>query len=205
MGMLRLGGVGRVCGMMPYERLEAWKAAHRLALEVYRVTDGWPQTERYELTSQLRRAALSIPSNMAEGLARRGPRELRRYLDISFGSLSEISYLLLFARERGLLALEEWESLEELRDRTGRLAWGLLRSAARAVTRTPCLHRAPGGPGAGGGRRAGPARVGPRGGRGLWAGRGRGGGGGAAPRVCAGRGGGPGGSWVPLAAQWGGG
>jgi four helix bundle protein len=119
--------------MMPYEKLEVWKAAHQLALEIYRVSDGWPWSERYELTTQLRRAALSIPTNIAEGRARRGPRELRRYLDISLGSLSEISYLLFFARERGLLSEGDWEPLEELKNRVGRLIWGLLRSTLRAA------------------------------------------------------------------------
>ena len=52
---------------MPYERFEAWKATHELALEVYRITELWPRSERYELTSQTRRAPLSAPTNIAEG------------------------------------------------------------------------------------------------------------------------------------------
>src|SRR5689334_9341576 len=59
--------------MMPYEKLLAWKVAHDLALEMYRVTEGWPRSERYGLTSQARRAALSIPTNIAEGVAKAGP------------------------------------------------------------------------------------------------------------------------------------
>jgi four helix bundle protein len=77
--------------MAPYERFDAWKAAHHLALRVYKVTDGWPQNERYGLTIQIRRAALSAPTNIAEGSAKRGSREFRRYLDIALGSLSEVS------------------------------------------------------------------------------------------------------------------
>lgn len=117
--------------MMPYQRLEAWRLAHQLALEVYRVTDAWPRTERYELISQVRRAGLSVPCNIAEGRARRGPRELRKYLDIALGSLSELSYLLLFARDRGLLAQSDWEVLDAVRDQVGKLIWGLLRSITR--------------------------------------------------------------------------
>jgi len=60
--------------MMPYERYEAWKVAHELVLEIYRITDQWPACERYQLTAQIRRAALSVPTNIAEGAAKRGPR-----------------------------------------------------------------------------------------------------------------------------------
>jgi four helix bundle protein len=87
-------------GMIAHERLEAWRWAHRLALEVYNATDRWPRSEMYGLTSQARRAAISIPANIAEGAARRGPREFARYLNISLGSLAELSYLLLFSRDR---------------------------------------------------------------------------------------------------------
>ena len=114
--------------MLPYERFEAWKLAHKLALEIHRATDKWPASERYQLTSQIRRAALSIPTNIAEGAAKRGPREFRRYLDIARGSLSELSYLLRFSRDRGILDDETFSSLEELRDRAGKVTWGLYRS-----------------------------------------------------------------------------
>ena len=74
--------------MVPYERFDAWKMSHQLALRVHWLTANWPVQERYGLTAQIRRAALSAPTNIAEGSAKRGPREFRRYLDISLGSLS---------------------------------------------------------------------------------------------------------------------
>jgi four helix bundle protein len=111
--------------MMPYEKFEAWQVAHRLALEIYRVTDHWPKEERFGLTIQLRRAALSAPTNIAEGAAKRGNREFRRFLDIALGSLSEVAYLLRFSRDRGLLAPDSWLELETLRNRTGQLTWRL--------------------------------------------------------------------------------
>jgi four helix bundle protein len=114
--------------MMPYERYEAWKAAHKLALEVYKITDQWPTHERYQLTAQIRRAALSVPTNIAEGAAKRGPREFRRYLDIARGSLSEVSYLLRFSKDRGILDSESFLIVHELRDRVGKLTWGLYAS-----------------------------------------------------------------------------
>jgi four helix bundle protein len=99
--------------------------AHRLALQVYEVTDGWPVQERYGLTAQIRRAAISVPTNIAEGSAKRGSRELRRYLDISLGSLSEVSYLLRFGLDRGLLSSCDFKALDGLRDEAGKLTWRL--------------------------------------------------------------------------------
>ena len=119
--------------MMPYEKFEAWQMAHRLALEVYRVTDHWPKEERFGLTIQLRRAALSAPTNIAEGAAKRGNREFRRFLDIALGSLSEASYLLRFSRDRGLLTPQSWLELETLRNRSGQLTWRLYQSISRAT------------------------------------------------------------------------
>ena len=69
--------------------------------------DGYrPQAERFGLTIQVRRAALSVPTNIAEGAAKRGSREFRRFLDIALGSLAELSYLLRFSRDYGLLTEE---------------------------------------------------------------------------------------------------
>jgi four helix bundle protein len=114
--------------MLPYERFDAWKMAHRLALEVYEVTETWPAGEKYGLTAQVRRAALSAATNIAEGSAKRGPRELRRYLDITLGSLSEVSYLLRFSRDRRILDSTGFKALDSLRDQAGKLTWRLYES-----------------------------------------------------------------------------
>jgi four helix bundle protein len=121
--------------MMPYERFEAWKIAHQLALEIYRITAQWPAAERYQLTAQTRRAALSVPTNIAEGAAKRGPREFRRYLDIARGSLSELSYLLPFSRDLGVLDEQTFQDLSQLRNQAGKLTWGLY--ASRPSARPP--------------------------------------------------------------------
>jgi four helix bundle protein len=113
--------------VIAYERFEAWRLAHRLALEVYGATERWPRNELYGLTSQTRRAALSVPTNIAEGAAKRGRREFARFLDIALGSLAELSYLLRFARDWHLLCDPEWRRLEALRDHTGKLLYGLYR------------------------------------------------------------------------------
>ena len=67
---------------VPYERFDAWKMTHQLALRVYKVTESWPVSERYGLTIQIRRAALSAPTNIAEGSAKRGSR-ISKLLTIS--------------------------------------------------------------------------------------------------------------------------
>jgi four helix bundle protein len=117
--------------MTPFERLEAWQLCHVLVLAIYRLTSGWPVTERYGLVSQVRRAAMSIPTNLAEGAAKRGPREFRRYIDISLGSLSELTYLLRLAHDLGYIRSEEFEQIEQMRDRAGQVTWGLYRAISR--------------------------------------------------------------------------
>ena len=113
--------------MAPYERLDAWKLAYALALDVYRATTSFPKHELYGLTSQLRRAALSVALNIAEGSAKLGAREFRRYLDIALGSLAEVTCELRMARDLDLLDADSWQSLESQRNRAGIVIWKLYR------------------------------------------------------------------------------
>jgi four helix bundle protein len=113
-----------------HEGLKAWQSAQSLVLAIYRTTDAWPRAERYGLTAQVRRATVSVAANIAEGSAKRGSREFRRFLDICLGSLAEVHVYLVLAKELGLLSISEWGELEALRDHTGRLIWGLCRSLA---------------------------------------------------------------------------
>ena len=114
---------------MPYEKLLAWRSAHALLIAVYRATESFPRNEQYGLTSQLRRAAFSVAANIAEGSAKRGNGEFRRFLDIAIGSLSEVSYTILLAKDLGILDLKEAEQLEHLRSTTSKLTWGLYKVA----------------------------------------------------------------------------
>jgi len=120
-----------VSSVMPYEKFDAWRAAHELALAIYGITEKWPKHELFGLTSQTRRAALSVPANIAEGAGKRGRVEFGRYLDIALGSSSELSYLLRFSKDRGLLSDSDWGSLEARRQRTSILLWRLYRSVRR--------------------------------------------------------------------------
>ena len=114
--------------MMPYERFHAWRACDDLAVAVYRVTTSFPKHELYGLTSQARRAAFSAAANIAEGSAKNGPREFRRYLDISIGSLSELSYTLRIAWKLRLLSDEQWKELDTVRTNASRMTWLLYKS-----------------------------------------------------------------------------
>ncbi len=123
--------VNKLCYMMPYERLEAWKYAHEFAVAIYTVTKSFPKSELYGLTSQIRRAAFSVPANIAEGASKRGSTEFRRFLDTALGSFAEVSYALRFARDVGVLEPADYARLELLRVRVGKLTWGLYAAIAK--------------------------------------------------------------------------
>lgn len=120
-----------------HEDLKAWVACHDLTLAVYRRSAEWPAEERFGLVSQARRAAYSAAANIAEGSARPGARQFRRFLDQSLGSLAELCYIFTLCRDLGYLAPHEWGELEALRDHAGRLAWGLYRSVDRSPVGKP--------------------------------------------------------------------
>jgi len=118
--------------MAPHERLEAWQRAHQLVVAVYRLTGTWPDHERFGLVSQARRAAVSIPTNIAEGAAKRGPREFRRFLDTALGSLGELTYLMRLAHDLGYIDADDYSALERLRSFVGKLTWRLYQSISIA-------------------------------------------------------------------------
>ncbi len=124
-------------GVKAYEKLDAWKACHQLVLEVYRATRSWPAKERFGLTTQARSSAFSAAANIAEGAAKRSHPEFRRYLDISLGSLSELSYILRLVRELGFASADSVDHLEVAREKAGKITWGLYASVSRRPT-PPC-------------------------------------------------------------------
>ena len=89
--------------MRDFRTLVVWEKAHRLTLSIYKATKNFPGNEMYGLISQMRRASVSIPTNIAEGCGRDGDNELARYLQIAMGSASELEYHLLLAKDLGFL------------------------------------------------------------------------------------------------------
>lgn len=118
-----------------HTQLLAWKACHELAIQVHRSCRAWPTRDGRHLADQARRAAFGAAATMAEGAAKRGAKEFRRYLDMSIGSLAELSYALLLARDLGTLPAARWGELEALRDHAGQLTWGLYAAIARRARR----------------------------------------------------------------------
>jgi four helix bundle protein len=96
------------------KKIKAWALAHRLTLDVYRVTLKFPQGEQYGLTSQLRRAAASVPANIAEGSGRTSDKEFLRFLDIALGSLKETEYFLQLASDLDYLDETKRVHLDDL-------------------------------------------------------------------------------------------
>jgi four helix bundle protein len=94
-----------------FRELRVWERAHLLTIAIYRVTEQFPRSEQFGLTAQTRRAALSIPTNIAEGCGRGGRAELARFCQIAMGSASELEYLLLLAHEVKMLPSDEYDDI----------------------------------------------------------------------------------------------
>jgi four helix bundle protein len=93
-----------------FRDLNVWQDAHKFVLNVYEVSAGFPDHERYCLTSQFRRAAISVPANIAEGYRRTSAQEKVRFLNISEGSLEECRYYCILCRDLGYPQPEDWEN-----------------------------------------------------------------------------------------------
>lgn len=122
--------------MAPFDNLDAFKASYELGLAVFRSTERWPKREIFGLSAQIRRAAMSISANIAEGSAKNGEREFRRYLDISLGSLAEVQVMIRFAADLHIISSKEAESLESLRSLAGRLTWRLYKAILTSASRS---------------------------------------------------------------------
>jgi four helix bundle protein len=121
--------------MRNYEDLEVWQRAHALSVQLYRITEGFPRTEMFGLTSQIRRAAGSIGANLAEGSGRWGDVELARFVRIAMGSASELQAHLRLARDLGFLCESHYGA--SMRDLTSvrQMLTAFLQTLRRAPTR----------------------------------------------------------------------
>ncbi|HET9908931.1 MAG TPA: four helix bundle protein [Anaerolineales bacterium] len=97
--------------MKDFRQLKVWEKAHQLALAIYKETKKFPKEELYGLTSQIRRASMSIPTNIAEGCGRNTDAEFARFLQIAMGSASETEYQLLLSHDLGFLNKHQYDNL----------------------------------------------------------------------------------------------
>ena len=111
-----------------YKSLIVWQKAYELALEIYKITKSFPNDERYGLVSQIRRAAISVSGNIAEGYERKHRKEYIQFLMIAKGSLGEIETYLLFAMDLDYIHKDEYACLETKRQIVIKLLRGLVKS-----------------------------------------------------------------------------
>ena len=110
-------------GEVGYRKLIVWQKADEFAFQVYTATRNFPKDEIYGIISQLRRAALSVPTNIVEGYGRGGRRELKQFLNIALGSLAETRYLLDFSLRLKYLNSTTYAQLQDLAEEVGKLLW----------------------------------------------------------------------------------
>jgi four helix bundle protein len=113
--------------MRPHQNLEAWSKAVDLVIDLYKATEPFPREEKFGLTSQIRRAAVSVPSNIAEGAARRSSKEFGYFISNAQGSASELETELIIAHRLGYLSEGAFAELLSKLERIGRLMTGLSR------------------------------------------------------------------------------
>lgn len=118
--------------------LTAWQKAFQLGMAIYRESGEFPPEERFALTLQIRRSAVSVPSNIAEGYGRGSTRDYLRFLRTARGSLYEVDTQLLFAVELGYVNQVRHEALQRGVDEVGRLLGGLIRSVEHTDSGNQC-------------------------------------------------------------------
>jgi four helix bundle protein len=113
--------------MANYKDLIVFQKADELAFQIYKATEKFPKSEMFGLTSQIRRAALSIPTNIVEGYARKSKKELQHFISIALGSHAETEYLFNFSKRLGYFETDS-DHIENLLSEVGKLLWSFHRS-----------------------------------------------------------------------------
>ena len=109
----------------PFEKIRAWQEAHRLALTIYRVSNGFPESERFGITNQLRRAATSVTANLAEGVRRATARDYAHFVNLAEGSMSEVKNFLILVRDLEYLPHDSVQPLINLADQICAMLYSL--------------------------------------------------------------------------------
>jgi four helix bundle protein len=104
-----------------FEDLVVWQKAHQFVLGIYKITENFPKSEIYGITSQLRRAAVSVPANITEGFKKRGIPDKKRYMNIAQGSLEESHYYLILIKDLKFIAESDFVNLVQAADEIGKM------------------------------------------------------------------------------------
>ena len=121
--------------MRDFRDLVVWERSHRMTLALYRATDHFPKSELFGLTSQIRVAAASVPTNLAEGCGRWGDGDMGRFVQIAMGSASEVDYLILLARDLDYLQAGQYKAASAELDEIRRMLTALYKRIRRAPER----------------------------------------------------------------------
>lgn len=97
--------------MRDFKKYDIWQLSHSFTLEIYKISANFPKEELYGLSSQIRRAAASIPTNISEGCGRSSDKEFNQFLNIAIGSSNEVEYLLILSKDLNYINIEVFESL----------------------------------------------------------------------------------------------
>jgi len=114
--------------MKPHKKLNAWIKSFEFVKDIYQITEHFPSEEKFGLVSQMRRAAVSVPVNIAEGAARKGSKEFIQFLHIALGSMTELDTLVLLSTELGFINKTESDILVDKLDTIGKIIFGLIKN-----------------------------------------------------------------------------
>lgn len=110
--------------MQTFRDLKVWQKAHKVALDIYKVTNNFPNEEKYGLVSQIRRAAVSVPSNIVEGFKRRSKKDSLNFYTIAEASLEELRYQLLLSWDLKYMSQENYQELNLKIEEVGKMLFG---------------------------------------------------------------------------------
>lgn len=111
-----------------FKDILAWQKAHKLVLQVYKLTNYFPPSEKYALSNQVRRAVVSVASNIVEGFKRKSVKDSLHFYNMAEASLEEVKYQLLIAKDLGYINKEQYIDIENIFNETGKTLYGWLKS-----------------------------------------------------------------------------
>ena len=117
--------------MQDFQKLDIWQKGHELTLQIYQITTAYPNNEQFGLVNQMRRAAASIPTNIAEGCGRNSKPDFARFIDIALGSINELHYQLVLSRDLKYLDSETFDKLVENVVEVRRMMYGFRTSLVK--------------------------------------------------------------------------